>query len=129
MPHLDYVWQCFDKEGIVAETPIKLHKDAIGPKGRYQGVSFNGKYRSYGRWVYIYDEGTGTGWMFVEFAAGATTPTRHVFSQCVDDDDVFELVPSDNALYNNAELWSQKSVLHTNSGMVHLRKARTASMC
>ena len=30
-------------------------------------------------------------------------------------DDVFELIPSDSALYNNAELWSQQSVLHTNS--------------
>ena len=124
MPHLDYVWQCFDKEKIVAEIPIKLHKDGTGPRGRYRGVSFNGKYRSYGRWIYIYDEGTDCGYMFVEFAAGNTTPKRHVFSQCVDDDDdVFELIPADHPLYNNEEMWSQNSLVHTNQCMVHLRKA------
>ena len=39
---------------------------------------------------------------------------------------MFELIPADeqNPLYNNEKLWSQWSQLHTNSGMVHLRKAK-----
>ena len=127
MSRLQYVWQCFDpdeKEKTVAANPIILHKEHIGPKGRYQGVTSNGKYRAYGRWIYIFDENNGTGWMFIEFAAGSGNPRRHVFSQC--DDDVFELIPADaeNPLYNNEELWSQWSELHTNTGMVLLQKAK-----
>ena len=38
-------------------------------------------------------------------------------------DDVFELIPADHPLYNNEEMWSQNSLVHTNQCMVHLRKA------
>ena len=131
MSCLQSVWQCFDpdeKEKTVAAIPIILHKEHIGPKGRYKGVTFNGKYRAYGRWIYIFDENNGTGWMFIEFAAGSGNPRRHVFSQC--DDDVFELIPADaeNTLYNNEEFWSQWSELHTNKGRVLLHKATIPGM-
>ena len=66
--------------------------------------------------------------MFVEFAAGNTTPKRHAFAQCVDDEDVFELIPADaehplyNELYNNAQLWSNNSEVHCNKELVLLVK-------
>ena len=119
----EYVWQCFDADGnMLCEKPIILHKETIGPKGRFQGVTFNGNYRGYGRHIYVFDESTGTGWMFIEFTAGTGYPRRHVFSQ--QDDDVFELIPADanNELYNNAALWSPQSLLHTNKGRVLLKK-------
>ena len=116
-----YAWQCFGADDkMLSEKPIILHKETIGPKGSFQGITFNGNYRGYGRWIYIFDEGSGTGWMFIEFAAGSGYLRRHAFSQL--DDDVFELIPADScdAFYYNEELWSPKSKPHTNTGMVLL---------
>ena len=119
-----YAWQCFGADDkMLSEKPMILHKETIGPKGRFQGITFNGNYRGYGRWIYVFDEASGTGWMFIEFAAGSGYPRRHVFSQ--QDDDVFELIPADanSPLYNNEARWSPRSILHTNKGMVLLKKA------
>ena len=106
---------------MLCEKPIIFHKETIGPKGRFQGVTFNGNYRGYGRHIYVFDETTGAGWMFIEFTAGTGYPRRHVFSQ--QDDDMFELIPTDSSeMYKNEALWSPNSLLHTNKGRVLLKK-------
>ena len=127
MSALQYLWQCFDTDDngfvgkMLCEKPIILHKETIGPKGRFQGITFNGNYRGYGRWIYLFDEASGTGWMFIEFAAGSGYPRRHVFSQ--QDDDVFELIPTDSSeIYKNETLWSPQSRDQTNKGRVLLKK-------
>ena len=122
MSAFEYVWQCFDTDGnMLCEKPIILHKETIGTKGRFKGVTFNGNYRGYGRWIYIFDEGSGTGWMCIEFTAGNGYPRRHVF--CQQNDDMFELIPTaSSAMYKNDALWSPNSLLHTNKGRVLLKK-------
>ena len=102
--------------------PILLHKGKIGPKGRSQGITFGGKFRGWGRWLYLYDEGSDKGYMFLEFAAGSGYPRRHAFSQL--DDDVFELIHADSwdDVYYNEALWSPKSKPHTNTDRVLLQK-------
>ena len=130
MSSLQYVWQTFADEECggetVSSTPITLHKEKTGPKGRFQGITFNGKFRPWGRWFYLYDEFSDKGYMFIEFAAGSGYPRRHAFSQL--DDDVFELLAADSwdDVYYNEALWSPKSKPHTNTGMVLLQKDRSS---
>ena len=110
----------------VSSTPIILHKEKSGPKGRFQGITFNGKFRGWGRWFYLYDEGSDKAYMFLEFAAGSGYPRRHAFSQL--DDDVFELLAADSwdDVYLNNALWSPNSKPHTNTCMVLLQKDRSS---
>ena len=111
---------------MLSATPIILHKETIGPKGRFQGITFGGKFRGRRRWFYHYDEGTDKGYMFLEFAGGRGYPRRHAFSQL--DDDVFWLIPADSCddVYYNEELWSKNSYLHTNTGRVLLQQDRSS---
>ena len=76
--------------------------------------------------TYHYDEGTDTGYMFLEFAGGRGYPRRHAFSQL--DDDVFWLIPADSCddVYYNEAFWSPNSKPHTNTGMVLLQKDRSS---
>ena len=113
---------------MLSAIPIILHKEKIGPKGRFQGITFGGKFRGWGRWFYLYHEGTNTGYMFIEFAGGSGYPRRHAFSQL--DDDVFELIHADSwdDVYYNEALWSPNSKPHTNTGMVLLRKHRSTNV-
>ena len=111
---------------MLSAIPIILHKEKIGPKGRFQGITFGGKFRGWGRWFYLYHEGTNTGYMFIEFAGGSGYLRRHAFSQL--DDDVFELIHADcwDDVYYNEALWSKNSYLHTNTGRVLLQQDRSS---
>ena len=111
---------------MLSATPIILHKEKIGRKSRFQGITFGGKFRGWGRWFYLYDGGTEKGYMFLEFAGGRGYPRRHAFSQL--DDDVFGLIPADSCddVYYNEELWSKNSYLHTNTGRVLLQQDRSS---
>ena len=44
-----YLWLYFadEKDGgeLLSATPILLHNGKVGPKGRFQGITFNGKFR------------------------------------------------------------------------------------
>ena len=111
---------------MLSAIPIILHKEKIGPKGRFQGITFGGNFRGWGRWLYLYHEGTDTGCMLIEFAAGSGYLRRHAFLQL--DGDVFELIPADSCddVYYNEELWSKNSYLHTNTGRVLLQQDRSS---
>ena len=111
---------------MLSATPIILHKEKIGRKSRFQGITFGGKFRGWGRWFYLYDGGTEKGYMFLEFAGGSGYPRRHALSQL--DDDLFELIHADcwDDVYYNEALWSRNSKPHTNTGRVLLQKDRSS---
>ena len=126
MSALMYIWQCFGADDKVSwEEEIILHKETIGPKCRFQGVTFGGKYRGYGRHIYVFDESSGTGWMFIEFTAGNGYPERHVFME--QDKGGFELIPADSSeMYTSEALWNPRSILHTIKDRVLLKKTQPA---
>ena len=107
-----------DDDKVLASIPITLHKEEISRNGRFKGITFNGRYRGYGRWVYTYVDDTGI--LMVEFASGSGPLRRHVLVQMTDD--VFELMKTDHPLYSDENLWSTGSRLHTNETSVFLLK-------
>ena len=76
------IWIQTDDEGNMLDTvPVVLDKTKKGKKGRFQGITFNGYHRPWGRWLYAFVDPTGL--LLLEFAAGKGYPRRHVFEQVV----------------------------------------------
>jgi hypothetical protein len=104
------IWIQEDDEGnMLSTTPVVLSITKKGKKGRFQGITFNGYHRPWGRWIYTFVDSTGL--LLIEFAAGKGYPRRHVFEQVAADR--FELA-KDHPLYTEEELWSKNSMMHTN---------------
>ena len=94
---------------LECSLPIKLHKDREDDKnGGFHGITFNGRYRPYGRWMYVYDNPPK---LLIEFAAGKGALRCHAFEQT--GDDKFLLAGKDHPWYNHS-WWSSRSYLHTN---------------
>ena len=113
-----------DADGKVLKSiPIVLHKDEIYCEDDrfFKGVTFNGKYRAYGRWMYAYAVGCmSMPLLLIEFAAGRGCTRRHVLVQITDD--VFELANTDHPIYMDTKLWSSCSKPHWNDTKVFLQK-------
>ena len=119
------IWVQTDGEDkITYVTSIILHKEKIGKKGRYHGITFNGHHRPWGRWLYLFVDPTGL--LLLEFAAGAGYPRRHVLVQV--DAHLFELA-KDHPLYAEEELWSKKSLKHTNTKRTFFQKWNPHKPC
>ena len=94
---------------LECSLPIKLHKDREDDKnGGFHGITFNGRYRPYGRWMYVYDNPPK---LLIEFAAGKGALRCHAFEQT--GDDKFLLAGKDHPWYNHG-WWSSYSCIHTN---------------
>ena len=107
------VWLILKEEEMDSSLPIKLHKDREDDKnGGFHGLTFNGRYRPYGRWMYVY---ANPPYLLIEFAAGKAPLRRHAFEQT--GDDKFLLAAKDNPWYKH-DWWSSDSCIHTNEDTV-----------
>ena len=115
------VWISVDADGTVASTtPITLHKEEMGPKGRWKGITFGGFFRAWGRWWYHYDDEASL--LLIEFAAGSGYKRRHVMKQLTDD--MFELLDATHPAYSTDDWWSSDSRNHTNNTSVYMQTWR-----
>ena len=120
------LWICLDTDEttILSSVPIGFHKDEIGKNGRFRGITFNGRYRPKGRWIYKYSDHHDAGMLCIEFAAGYGSLRRHSFMQITEAEDVFELLKKEDPIYQNESLWSEGTMPHQNENTVFLQKWR-----